>query len=117
MTKKVPIAGPLHGMPADLRKAIGSAPLAAQTAWKDITVLAEKDWLDSYIDSKTLKPRELGRMRGHSDDNDAVIRIYQYPNAHVMHSAIEAIRGKDWFPKGSNGEQVDEIRFVDANQR
>lgn len=74
---------------------------------------ADADELKSYIDSKENKPMSRGEMIGHTINNEQPIRIFQDSNAHVMFSAIIAVRNKNWFPEST---QVDEIRFVDSNK-
>ncbi len=44
MTNKAIAGGVVHGVPADLRKALTSAP-AALAAWQDITPLARNEWI------------------------------------------------------------------------
>jgi len=56
MAKKKIATGVLHKMPADLRKALASAP-AAQAAWEDITPLARNEWICWTITTKKLETR------------------------------------------------------------
>lgn len=44
MTNKVISAGPVHTLPADLRKVLISDP-AALAKWEDITPLARNEWI------------------------------------------------------------------------
>lgn len=44
MAKQEKRAGPVHSLPADLRKAIQSDPIA-KTVWADITPLARNEWI------------------------------------------------------------------------
>jgi len=46
-----------HSMPADLRKALASAP-AAQAAWEDITPLARNEWICWTITNKKPETRK-----------------------------------------------------------
>ena len=56
--KKVEIAdGTVHKMPADLRKALTSAP-AALAAWESLTPLARNEWICWTIDVKQLATRQ-----------------------------------------------------------
>ncbi|MBK9040978.1 MAG: YdeI/OmpD-associated family protein [Bdellovibrionales bacterium] len=54
--KKKEIAGPLHTMPTDLRKAL-STP-AAKAAWRDITPLARNEWICWITSTKKLETRK-----------------------------------------------------------
>ncbi len=42
--KKETASGPVHAVPADLRKMLSSAP-AAKAVWEDITPLARNEWI------------------------------------------------------------------------
>lgn len=64
-----PKKGPVHSMPADLRKALTPAALAA---WKDITPLARNEWICWIISVK--KPE----TRAH----------------HIKRACIELVEGK-----------------------
>lgn len=61
MIKKT--AGPVHRVPADLRKALSSSP-AALAAWEDITPLARNEWICWTISVKTPDKRKehVGRV-------------------------------------------------------
>ena len=59
MPKREMDGGVVHKMPADLRKALASAP-EARVAWKDITLLARNEWI-CWIESA--KKRETGNRR------------------------------------------------------
>ena len=48
--------GVVHGMPADLRKALVSAP-AALAAWEDITPLARNEWICWVEEAKKSETR------------------------------------------------------------
>lgn len=44
-------------VPADLRKALASAPAAARGAWSDITPIARRDWIHWIISAKQAETR------------------------------------------------------------
>jgi uncharacterized protein YdeI (YjbR/CyaY-like superfamily) len=48
--------GALHKLPADLRKALLSAP-ASKAAWEDITPLARNEWICWIEDAKLAETR------------------------------------------------------------
>ena len=48
--------GAVHGVPADLRKALVSAP-AARAVWEDITPLARNEWICWVISAKKAQTR------------------------------------------------------------
>ncbi len=50
--------GPVHSMPADLRKALASAP-AAQAVWEDITPLARNEWICWVTSGKKSETRSI----------------------------------------------------------
>ncbi len=50
--------GTVHKMPADLRKALTSAP-AAIAAWESLTPLARNEWICWTINVKTDKTRKI----------------------------------------------------------
>jgi len=54
----------LHSLPADMRRALASAP-AAQVAWKDVTPLARNEWICWVISVKKPETRSahLKRLR------------------------------------------------------
>ena len=54
--------GPLHTVPADLRKALSSAA-TAQAAWRDLTPLARNEWICWVISAKqrTTRSRRIQR--------------------------------------------------------
>lgn len=58
MARKEITAGVVHGVPADLRKALTSAP-AALAAWEDITPLARNEWICWIESVKKLETRKL----------------------------------------------------------
>ncbi|OGE78992.1 MAG: hypothetical protein A2751_00840 [Candidatus Doudnabacteria bacterium RIFCSPHIGHO2_01_FULL_46_14] len=58
MIKKEISTGTVHIMPADLRKAIASAP-AAQAAWEDITSLARNEWICWVTSGKKMETRGI----------------------------------------------------------
>lgn len=55
MTKKAISAGPVHSVPADLRKVLVSDP-AAREKWEDITPLARNEWICWVISVKKPEP-------------------------------------------------------------
>lgn len=57
MPKKVVAAGVVHKMPADLRKALLSSPVAL-AAWEDITPLARNEWICWTVTVKQQKTRD-----------------------------------------------------------
>lgn len=57
MTKEGMADGTVHNMPADLRKAITSAP-AARAAWESLTPLARNEWICWNITVKQPKTRK-----------------------------------------------------------
>lgn len=58
MTKKEVANGVVHKVPADLRKALASAP-AAKAAWEDITPLARNEWICWVTSAKKEKTRGI----------------------------------------------------------
>ncbi|HLB66088.1 MAG TPA: YdeI/OmpD-associated family protein [Candidatus Saccharimonadales bacterium] len=56
MAEKEIATGVVHKVPADLRKALVSAP-AALAAWEDITPLARNEWICWTITNKKPKTR------------------------------------------------------------
>jgi len=58
MSKKENANGVAHAMPADLRKALGSAP-KAQSTWEDITPLARNEWICWVISGKKSETRGI----------------------------------------------------------
>jgi len=62
MNKKTITA--LHKMPADLRKALDSAP-AAKAAWEDITPLARNEWICwvTYVKKEETRREHVERVR------------------------------------------------------
>jgi uncharacterized protein YdeI (YjbR/CyaY-like superfamily) len=58
MIKKVIANGTVHGMPADLRKALTASP-KAQTIWNDLTPLARNEWICWNTFVKQPKTRQL----------------------------------------------------------
>jgi len=56
MTKK--IAGAVHALPTDLRKAIASTR-ATQALWDDITPLARNEWICWVISGKKAETRNI----------------------------------------------------------
>ena len=61
MTKKEIATGIAHGVPADLRKTLTSAP-SALVAWENITPLARNEWICWITSAKQQETRER-RMR------------------------------------------------------
>ncbi len=58
MIKNNVAGGTVHTMPADLRKAITSTPVA-RTAWEDITPLARNEWICWVISGKKAETRNI----------------------------------------------------------
>jgi len=58
MSKKGIAGGVVHSMPADLRKALMSAP-AARVVWEDITPLARNEWICWVLSVKKPETRTL----------------------------------------------------------
>lgn len=58
MTKKEITTSMLHKVPADLQKAITSAPKALAT-WEDITPLARNEWICWVISGKKAETRDI----------------------------------------------------------
>lgn len=56
MSKKVS-GGVAHGLPADLRRALGADPKAL-AAWEDITPLARNEWICWVVSLKTPEKRK-----------------------------------------------------------
>ena len=69
MTKKGIAIGVPHTVPADLRKALASAP-TAKAVWDDITPLARNEWICWVISGKKAETRDirikkaLSKMKG-----------------------------------------------------
>ncbi|HYF10526.1 MAG TPA: YdeI/OmpD-associated family protein [Candidatus Paceibacterota bacterium] len=58
MKKKASTQGAVHSMPADLRKALVSVP-AALSVWKDITPLAQNEWICWVTSGKRAETRGI----------------------------------------------------------
>ena len=58
MSKKGVPPGMVHSVPADLRKALASAP-AALRVWDDITPLARNEWVCWVISGKKAETRSI----------------------------------------------------------
>ena len=56
MAKEEFATGVVHGLPADLRKAIGSDPIV-RDVWADITPLARNEWICWVTSAKKDKTR------------------------------------------------------------
>jgi uncharacterized protein YdeI (YjbR/CyaY-like superfamily) len=56
--KKEISSGVVHGVPADLRKALTASP-AARAAWEDITPLSRNEWICWIISVKKTETRKL----------------------------------------------------------
>jgi hypothetical protein len=56
MTTKEIAGGVVHGLPADLKKALISTP-DAQAAWEDITPLARNEWICWVENAKFIETR------------------------------------------------------------
>ena len=57
MTKDELPGGTVHTLPADLKKALASAP-AARTAWQSLTPLARNEWICWTVTVKQQKTRD-----------------------------------------------------------
>src|ERR1051325_3421022 len=57
MTKETIAEGTVHKLPADLRKAISSAP-ASLAAWQSLTPLARNEWICWTVTVKQQKTRD-----------------------------------------------------------
>jgi uncharacterized protein YdeI (YjbR/CyaY-like superfamily) len=57
MLKKTIAGGTVHKMPADLKKALASAP-AALVAWQSLTPLARNEWICWTVTVKQQKTRD-----------------------------------------------------------
>lgn len=57
MIKKEPKAGPVHSLPADLKKVLASSK-GAQAAWNDITPLAKNEWICWVTSAKMSETRD-----------------------------------------------------------
>jgi hypothetical protein len=57
MTHEALVGGTVHKMPADLQKALASAP-AARQAWGSLTPLARNEWICWTITVKQQKTRD-----------------------------------------------------------
>ncbi len=57
MTKAEISGGTVHKMPADLRKALASAP-AARGVWESLTPLARNEWICWTVDTKKPETRK-----------------------------------------------------------
>jgi uncharacterized protein YdeI (YjbR/CyaY-like superfamily) len=64
--KKEGTLGPVHQIPADLKKAIEEVP-SVQVAWKDITPLARNEWICWVISAKKEETRKKRIERAQSD--------------------------------------------------
>jgi uncharacterized protein YdeI (YjbR/CyaY-like superfamily) len=65
MAQKQIAAGVVHKVPADLRKALTSDPMAL-TAWEDITPLARNEWLCWIESAKKPETRNRRIERTHA---------------------------------------------------
>jgi uncharacterized protein YdeI (YjbR/CyaY-like superfamily) len=57
MARKETAAGPLHALPADLKKAL-AADKAAKATWDDITPLARNEWICWVTSARLAKTRD-----------------------------------------------------------
>ena len=64
--KKETQAGPLHELPADLRKALFSTS-KVKAAWEDITPLARNEWICWVTSAKKEETRQLRIARALED--------------------------------------------------
>lgn len=64
MAKKVAASGPVHALPADMRKALAEDPVA-RAAWDDITPLARNEWIcwTLSVKKKETRAQHVERMR------------------------------------------------------
>jgi len=58
MANKNNNSGPVHSLPADLRKAISAAP-SVRTLWEDITPLARNEWICWVTSGKKAETRGI----------------------------------------------------------
>ncbi len=58
MMKQVIAGSPLHGMPADFRKALRSSE-GALAVWEDITPLARNEWICWVTSGKKAETRSI----------------------------------------------------------
>jgi uncharacterized protein YdeI (YjbR/CyaY-like superfamily) len=63
MSTKQIVAGAVHTMPADLRKAIASVP-KARAVWEDITPLARNEWICWVTSGKKAETRGIRIKKG-----------------------------------------------------
>jgi uncharacterized protein YdeI (YjbR/CyaY-like superfamily) len=63
MAKTKKASGAVHTMPADLRKALASAP-AARAVWDDITPLARNEWICWVTSGKKTETRNIRIKKG-----------------------------------------------------
>ncbi|MGH7242519.1 MAG: YdeI/OmpD-associated family protein [Phycisphaerales bacterium] len=59
ITPLTPDQEPEPEVPADFRKALAAAPKSAQQAWKDITPVARRDWIQFMTSGKRAETRTL----------------------------------------------------------
>jgi uncharacterized protein YdeI (YjbR/CyaY-like superfamily) len=57
MAKKAAAAGPVHSLPADLKRALAT-DAAAKATWDDITPLARNEWICWVTSAKQAATRE-----------------------------------------------------------
>jgi len=62
MAKKGISGGVIHKLPADLRKALASAPKALMV-WEDITPLARSEWICWVTSAKKAETRDIRIMK------------------------------------------------------
>lgn len=58
MTRKKATGSGAHKVPADLERALASAPVA-RTAWEDITPLAQNEWICWVTSGKRAETRSI----------------------------------------------------------
>lgn len=68
MKKAESTVGPVHRLPADLRKAIDATP-SVKAAWKDLTPLARNEWICWVTSAKKEETRQQRIKRAQSDLN------------------------------------------------
>lgn len=78
MIKKAISAGVVHGIPADLRKALDPDP-TARAAWEDITPLARNEWICWIISVKKPETRRQHIERTRTELKDGMRRPCCWP--------------------------------------
>lgn len=78
MPNKTTKGGPVHTLPADLKKALASSK-EAQAAWEDITPLARNEWICWTISVKTPETRKKHVERVVSELQEGIRRPCCWP--------------------------------------